>query len=231
MRLTNFFLLSLLIGCSLTEDDPDPFREFNKDMLELNLILDENLLKPLAEAYEDAPGVARESVSNILSNLKEPFYCLNHLSVLDAENAASSLFRFVINSTLGAGGIFDIGSLLGLERNEVSYKDTLRKMCVPTGDYLILPILGSSSTRDVIAEPISWFADPISYVIGFPWMFAKSVLGIIVDRSENAGFINNSVQNSINLYSTVKSVYTQKYGDREEGDEFPEEDFSNFDNI
>ncbi|MDR1982678.1 MAG: VacJ family lipoprotein [Holosporaceae bacterium] len=208
------YILFLLAACSATPENPDPHREFNKDMLEFNLALDKNILKPTALAYRDVvPDVARESISDFLANLKEPFYSINYIVTCDAEHAANSLFRFVINSTLGIIGLFDVGEQIGLEKTEISHQSTLKKFDVPLGDYLVLPILGSSSTRDAIAEPIAWFADPVGYFIGFPFMLAKYVLTAISDRAENANLIDSTIHNSMDIYSTTKSMYLQKYGD------------------
>ncbi|MDR0580886.1 MAG: VacJ family lipoprotein [Holosporaceae bacterium] len=206
-------LLFLLTSCSTTRDNPDPHKEFNKDMLGLNLAIDKNVLKPVSSTYKEVtPDVMRESISNFLINLKEPFYFLNYLVTAEGENATNALFRFVINSTIGIFGLFDIGEQIGLEKAETSHKSTLKKYGVPTGDYLVLPILGSSSTRDAIAEPISWFADPVGYFIGFPYMFAKAVLTIIHERAENSGMIDSVLRDSMDVYAITKNLYFQKYG-------------------
>ncbi|MDR2646221.1 MAG: VacJ family lipoprotein [Holosporaceae bacterium] len=206
-------LFFLLTSCSTTRDNPDPHKEFNKDMLRLNLAVDKNVLKPASSTYKEvAPDAIRESISNFLINLKEPFHFLNYLITAEGENATNALFRFVINSIVGIFGIFDIGEQVGLEKAETSHKSTLKKYGVPTGDYLVLPLLGPSSTRDAIAEPISWFADPVGYFIGFPYMFAKAVLMIIHERAENSGMMDSMLQDSMDVYAITKNLYFQKYG-------------------
>ncbi|MDR2723856.1 MAG: VacJ family lipoprotein [Holosporaceae bacterium] len=207
------FLFFLLTSCSTTQDNPDPHREFNKDALEFNLIVDKNILKPVSSTYKKVtPDPVRESISNFLINSKEPFFFLNYLITAEAENAANSLFRFLINSTFGVLGFFDVGERIGLKKNETSYKKTLKKLSIPTGDYLVLPVLGSSSTRDAIAEPISWFANPVGYFIGFPYMFAMSVLSIIHERAENSTLLDSTIRDAINIYAITRSLYLQKYG-------------------
>lgn len=208
-----FFLLLVLTSCASEPEKTDPHAEFNRDMLRLNLTLDENVLRPAAMTYKESTADSvRDSISNALSNIKEPYFLVNYLVAGDAEHAANSLFRFVINSTLGLFGLFDVGSEIGLEKAETSYKDTLRALEVPTGDYIVLPVFGFSSTRDTIAEPVSWFADPISYVIGFPYMFAKAALNAISDRAENSESVDRMIRDSMDLYSSTKNMYFQKYG-------------------
>jgi phospholipid-binding lipoprotein MlaA len=218
MRITRMmYLLTFLflVSCSQTFENSDPHEEFNRDMFELNVTLDKNILKPTAEGYQEitTEGV-QKAVSNFLSNWKEPFYCLNYLARFEEEAAANSLFRFLINSIFGILGLFDIGEEMGLEKAETSHKDTLKKWEVPTGDYLVLPVFGSSSTRDAIAEPISWFADPVGYFIGFPYMLAKSILSMINERAENMELIDSTLSDSLDPYITVKSIYQQKYGEK-----------------
>jgi phospholipid-binding lipoprotein MlaA len=216
-----------------TRENPDPHESFNKDMLELNLAIDRNALKPAGTVYKGITTVGmRESVGNFLINLKEPFYFLNYLATAEGAKASNSLFRFVINSTAGILGIFDVGERIGLEKMETSHKSTLKTYRVPSGDYMVLPFLGPSSTRDVIAEPISWYIDPVGWFIGFPYMLAKAILSVIHERAVNSNVMDSAQRNPKNVYAITKSLYQQKYGtkgsdaydaDAESGDEGGEE--------
>lgn len=226
MKNLNYLLLTFFIctGCSNGPDKADPNADFNRDMFDFNMDLDENVLRPAAVGYQCLPDPAQEVISNSLSNLKEPYYCVNYLLAADFENFANSLFRFVINSTIGVLGLLDpAGEVMDLPRRKTSYQETLHSLSVAMGDYIVLPILGSSSNRDLVAEPISWFADPLSYVFGIPIMIGKSVLSAINDRSENMETLDNLKKDSLDPYSTAKSVYVQQYGDESADDSFDEE--------
>ncbi|MDR2794155.1 MAG: VacJ family lipoprotein [Holosporaceae bacterium] len=219
MRVNFLLLLSLLLTACTSQEVDDPHAEFNRDMLELNLAIDENVLCPVATAYRDVtPHDFRESVSSFLSNIKEPYYMLNYVVSFDAEHTANSLFRFFINSILGFLGFFDVAAEIGLEKSETSYKDTLHTICVPTGDYLILPIFGSSSTNYAIAEPISWFCDPFTYVLGLPCSIVKFVVHAVSDRAEKKqeNSVTDLIKGSMDLYSVTKSMYFQKYGTKQD---------------
>lgn len=208
-----FVFFVFLAGCSATPEDPDPHKEFNKSGMALNLALDRNVLKPAAEVYKETPDTMQLVVSNVLDNLREPFYFVNYGLRVDAENMIASLLRFVINSTIGFLGFFDVAAELGIPKTTTGYKETLKTIEVPQGDYLVLPVFGSSSTRDTIAEPISWFADPVSYVIGWPWSIATAVLRTISDRAQNYEALNAATNNSEDVvYQTARSFYLQKYG-------------------
>ena len=211
--------LLLITACASSPENPDPHKCFNKAMLEVNLSLDGNVLKPASHVYEDVTNEpVRMMFSNFLDNLKEPFYLINYAIQADGENMASSFFRFLINSTFGLLGLFDVAELLDVPKHSTGYKDTLHKMGVPHGDYIVLPVFGFSSTRDTIAEPISWFADPVSYFIGWPWAVSKAALQMVINRHENSELIDSTIRESEDLYSKTRSMYLQKYGI---GDDIP----------
>lgn len=205
--------LLFVVACVSTQEDPDPHKCFNEAMLEVNLSLDKNVLKPVSEIYG---GITCEPiqtmVSNFLDNLKEPSHLVNYTLQADGENMAMSFFRFLLNSTIGMLGFFDVAELMGVPKHSTGYKDTLRKMEVPHGDYIMLPVFGASSTRDTIAEPISWFADPVSYFVGLPLTLSKAVFQMVVDRHDNAKLIDSEMEDPESLYPKIRSVYLQRYG-------------------
>lgn len=208
-----FIPLLLVSACMSTPENPDPHKCFNEAMLDVNLSLDKRILRPASRIYEDVTGEpVRLMFSNFLDNLKEPFYLVNYTIQVNSENMASSFFRFMINSTVGLFGFFDIAELMGVPKHSTGYKDTLHEIEVPHGDYIVLPILGFSSTRDVIAEPISWFADPVNYAIGWPLAISKAALQMIIDRHENSKTIDSIINESEDLYSKTRNMYLQRYG-------------------
>lgn len=213
MKKNIFWLLLLLSACSDSPEKEDPHQEFNKDMLNFNLVLDENIVHPVSDVYKEGTSdTARYAIGSFLNNLKEPYYMLNYLIAGNPEKAANALFRFVTNSVFGACGFADIGSYVGLDRSETSYKETLTELGIDTGDYLVLPIFGPSSTRDAIGEVASWFCDPVGYVIGFPWMLGKAALTVVNDRAENSETLDKALKETMDIYSVSKSMYFQKYG-------------------
>lgn len=217
----------LLVGCSSTPKNPDPHENFNRDALCFNLTLDQKVLKPIVTGYENITiEPFQRSVSSFLFNLKEPFRLVNYTLQGDADHAVISIFRFLINSTVGFLGLFDIASDLGLQKRETSYQETLKKWNMPTGDFLMLPVLSSSSTRDVIAEPISWFADPIGYIVGWPWMLAATVARAVDDRRVNGRSRDDMLKNFTDPYPLMRDVYLRTYGEAptvEEEDDDEEE--------
>jgi phospholipid-binding lipoprotein MlaA len=216
-RILTFPLALLLVSCASDPDNTDPAEDFNRDMQEFNIAVDATVLRPTAAVYKGCIADELQSMLvNFLKNLSEPLYCVNYLMSFNGEQASNSIFRFAINSTLGAGGLFDVGNEIGLKRRETSFKETMRNIAMPTGDYLVLPVLGPSSTRDALAEPVSWFMDPLGYVVGFPYMFAKIALLMVTERADNLEVLDSMMKESMDLYSAAKSMYFQKYGIRDE---------------
>lgn len=217
-----FVILLLLVACGGTghTNKDDPNENFNRQSLQFNLEVDQNLLRPTSRGYENVTNDSvRGAFGRFLSNLKEPYYAINYIVSGNLEGAFNAFFRFVVNTLAGGLGIVDVGSHIGLNRADTSYKDTLASLEIETGDYLVLPIFGPSSTRDAVGEVVSWFCDPVGYFVSFPWMIGKAVLGAIHDRSENSEEMDNITQ-SKNAYIILRSIYKQKYQkSREDQDE------------
>ena len=129
--------------------EEDPWEGFNRAMFSFNDGLDSVLLKPVAEGYKAVtPTPVQKGVSNVFSNLGEIGNFSNNLLQGKWDATASSFFRFVINSTAGWFGIFDVASELGLKRYEEDFGQTLGYWGVSSGPYLVLPFLGPSTVRD-----------------------------------------------------------------------------------
>ena len=152
-------LYTLIISSSFlySEDINDPFEELNRISFEFNEKVDANFFKPVAETYSKSPRFIKKGVTNFFDNLEEIDTTVNQLLQGKPVNALNDLTRFVINSTVGLGGIFDVASPLGLPRHEEDFSQTLALWGVPSGPYIMLPLLGPSSVRDVFSRPVSSF--------------------------------------------------------------------------
>jgi phospholipid-binding lipoprotein MlaA len=130
-------------------DVADPWERFNRRMYRFNFYFDKYLFLPVVNSYEFVtPEMIRDRVSAFFSNLGEIRNLTNSLFQLKGVESASTLGRFVTNSTLGLGGLFDPASGLGLERHSEDFGKTLGYWGVDSGPYLVLPIFGPSSLRD-----------------------------------------------------------------------------------
>ncbi|MBJ7537619.1 MlaA family lipoprotein [Marinomonas transparens] len=145
-------LLSLLMIFSqpvMAETEEDPWEGFNRAMFSFNDAIDGAVLKPVATTYKDiTPHPVQKGVSNFFSNLGEISNITNNLLQGKWDETASSTWRFIINSTAGWFGIFDVASELGLKRYKEDFGQTLGYWGVSSGPYLVLPFLGPSTVRD-----------------------------------------------------------------------------------
>lgn len=139
----------------------DPFEPFNRVMYSFNETLDDAIVAPAARAYKTAvPELFRQMLGNFVDNFSDLWTALNNLLQGKPGNAVSDLGRFVINTTIGFGGLADVATEIGLERNREDFGQTLGRWGVPTGPYLVLPIFGPSNLRDAPGLAVDSFGDP-----------------------------------------------------------------------
>lgn len=154
--LTSSVLLAATVSAAETSD-PDPWEGFNRKMFAFNDTLDRYVAKPVAQGYQAiTPTAVDESVTNFFSNLGEVMVIANDLGQLKFGQAASDTTRFLVNSTIGFFGVFDVASHIGLPKHDEDFGQTLGYWGVGTGPYLVLPILGPSNVRDATGTGIGW---------------------------------------------------------------------------
>jgi len=143
----------------------DPFEPINRKMYKLNVAVDKAMFKPLAKAYKKVlPTPVRRAFANIFSNFGAPRSALNNFLQGKPKRGFNELGRFLFNSTLGIGGIFDVASEGGMERYDENFAQTLAVWGVPEGPYLILPFLPPQSMLDATALPIDYYSDLNTYL-------------------------------------------------------------------
>ena len=140
-----------------TEEVNDPLEDLNRKTYKFNEKLDSTILKPTAELYSKFPPKVKQGVTNFFNNLEEIDTSVNQLLQGKPKKSLNDLTRFVINSTIGIAGLFDVASKMGLERHEEDFGQTLAVWGVPEGPYIMLPLLGPSTLRDTASRPVSSF--------------------------------------------------------------------------
>lgn len=158
-------LASLLGGCATAQNPKDPFEPFNRVVYNFNEGLDKAIVKPVAQVYQAVlPQFVRTTVSNFFSNLNDVLVMLNNLLQGKFYAALDDFGRIAINSTIGLLGALDIATEAGLERNNEDFGQTLGWWGVAEGPFIMLPLLGPSTARDVVGRVGDWFTDPVTYV-------------------------------------------------------------------
>ena len=148
-------VLAVLAGCATGpgKNPRDPLEPFNRDMSRFNDTVDSAVFKPVATAYREVtPSLVRTGVNNFFSNLGEVWSFVNNVLQLDLKGSADTALRFGFNTIFGLGGTLDIASEMQIEQHKQDFGQTLARYGVPTGPYIVLPILGPSTLRDTVAE-------------------------------------------------------------------------------
>ncbi len=159
-------LLAALAGCATTPaaNPKDPFEKFNRAMFTVNDTLDQVALKPVATAYKSVlPSFVQRGVGNFFANLNDVWSGVNNLLQGKGEAGMSDFTRFTLNSTFGLGGLLDIASEAGLRKHSEDFGQTLGYWGMPSGPYVMLPLLGPSTLRDTAVLPIDWKGDLWTY--------------------------------------------------------------------
>ena len=159
---------SLTSGCATTSgprDPRDPFEPFNRGVYQFNEQLDRFVMKPVAETYRAVlPQFVRQSVGNVFSNVNDVRVALNNALQGKFTTAYSDFGRVMINSTLGLLGLFDIASEAGVEKHQEDFGQTLGWWGIRDGPFLMLPVFGPSSARDLVGFGVDRVTDPVTYV-------------------------------------------------------------------
>ncbi len=159
-----------LAGCASLVGDArhpaDPFEPVNRKVMAFNDDLDTAVVKPVAIAYRDhMPRPVRTGVSNVLSNIADVWSFFNSALQLKLRQTAELGGRVAINTVLGIGGLVDVASEVGLDHYSADFGQTLGRWGVPSGPYLVLPVLGPSSVRDAAARfTMDRYMDPLTHI-------------------------------------------------------------------
>jgi phospholipid-binding lipoprotein MlaA len=191
--------------------DADPLYGFNHAMYEFNYGFDIAILKPITTGYRAiVPESGREMVSNFVENLYTPVVFANSVFQADPENSFATLWRFLLNTTFGGGGIYDFATnQAGLHNRPADFGQTLAIYGVAPGPFLELPVIGPSDIRDGFGRLADAFLTPTNY--GTIWLSGSVWAGTAIDaRSRNMKLIDGVYDSSIDPYATFKSLYTQK---------------------
>jgi phospholipid-binding lipoprotein MlaA len=148
----------------------DPWEVYNRHMFDFNDRVDRAVLKPVAQAYEAVlPRDVRVCINNAFLNLLEPVNAINNLLQAKPSEAMSDVCRFVVNSTIGLAGCFDVAARAGAPRSNEDFGQTLGRWGMQPGPFFVLPVLGPSSVRDTFGRVFDFLGtDPLWYLQDIP---------------------------------------------------------------
>ncbi|MBT8149570.1 MAG: VacJ family lipoprotein [Pseudomonadales bacterium] len=202
-------LLALLCRAPLASaSEEDPFENFNRKIFAFNEFVDRWALKPVAQAYRwITPGFVDKGISNVFDNLGEIRNLVNAGFQGDVAQLAVACGRFLVNSTAGIGGLIDVASRLELPQRDEDFGQTMGRWGVGSGPYLVLPLLGSSSARDVVALVPDFYLAPINYLddeSARHTLRALEIIDLRADLLDAEGLITGD------RYTFIREVYLQQ---------------------
>jgi len=205
-------LLALTTGCATgpNANPADPLEPFNRGVTQFNDGVDRAVFKPVATAYDTvAPRFVRTGVSNFFNNLGDAWSAVNAVLQLKPQAAVDNFFRFQINTLFGLGGLIDFASEANIERHKEDFGQTLGRWGVPSGPYLVLPILGPSTIRDTAALPVDSWGSAISHINDVP--VRNYIYGLrAIDARANLLRTSNVIdQAALDKYSFTRDAYLQ----------------------
>lgn len=206
-------VLAMLAGCAgraaVEERHPDdPWEGFNRRVFVFNEAIDRAVLKPVARGYRTVtPQPVQTGVGNFFSNLGEIRTALNSLLQGKPANAGLSTSRFLINSTVGIGGLWDFATHMGITADEEDFGQTLGAWGVGEGPYLVLPLLGPSTVRDTSGLPLDAYTYPLTYVDDDKVRYGLTALRIVDAR---AGFLEQEELIRGDRYVFIRDAYLQR---------------------
>ena len=193
-RSSAVFFLVLVVSSGLLPprsyaESPDPLSSLNKQVFIFNDYFDQLLVKPASSSYVLlTPQRIRKGISNFFNNIQDINIAVNNFLQLKIDAGASDSARVFINSTIGVVGLLDVASVLGLERHEEDFGQTLGRWGVGSGPYVFLPVFGASSVRDSIGLILDTAFNPINYHDEIVLRLALYLVGEIDFRSSLLGY-------------------------------------------
>ncbi len=203
------------------EEIQDPYEKINRKIYAFNDVFDRYFFEHVARAYRKTlPERARDAVHNFLNNLSLPVSALNSVAQGKTDNALATFSNFLINSTVGVLGIFDVAGQKGIFYKTEDFGQTLGHYGSGQGSYLMIPILGPSSTRDLSGFLVDNAANPVGFnafevggqrsIMPSEYLFGLIALSGIDTRENLLDVIDDIRKDSFDPYATIRSAYLQK---------------------
>jgi ABC-type transporter lipoprotein component MlaA len=198
----------------LVVEQEDPLEGFNRVVFGFNVVVDRLVLEPAARIYYAVvPPPVRIAVINVLNNLATPVTLTNDILQGNSEAAANTIKRFMINSTVGLGGIFDHATRLGEPLHREDFGQTLGMWGVNGNPYIVLPLLGPSNPRDMVGKVADTAANPLTWILYDAPLWERSIpvgAEAVSGREQILDDYDNLRKNSPDLYASVRDLYAQK---------------------
>lgn len=195
------------------EEIHDPLEPVNRAIFAVNDGIDLVIIRPIAEIYRTIlPGFLRRGVGNFLANVATPVTLANDFLQGDLKRAENTMVRFMLNTTAGFGGLNDIAGEMGYEKHTEDFGQTLATWGLPSGPYIVLPILGPSTPRHAVGRVVDLFANPWFWLLADEDIYtrlAPTAVTVVNARSELIDELDSVRETSPDYYEAIKNIYVQ----------------------
>lgn len=206
--------LTSLAACSPAKNPEanDPLESWNRGVFAFNEAVDDVILDPVARGYRYvAPQPVRTGVSNFFGNLREPITFANSLLQGNVDGAFTAFWRFAINSTIGLGGLIDVAdNSTDLKKHKEDLGQTFGVWGWKESTYIVFPILGPTTTRDLLGMVGDYWAHPTTYYLETDDQIVYRVAEGISQREELLDLTDDVDETSLDKYATYRSLYQQR---------------------
>ncbi len=216
-------------GSKIERSPADPWEPFNRTMYESNGILDRVTFKPMAKVYATiVPKFIRRAIRNFSLNLRAPLHIINNFLQGKPGDGFKQTGRFVINTTVGIGGLIDVATPAGIDVKREDFGQTLAVWGVPDGPYVFIPVLGPLTLRDAVMVPLNLLADPLVYYKDTSVRDKVYLVRAIDFRELVLSTVDAQIKGAYDPYIRVREAYLQNRqfliydGDPPEDDDFDE---------
>lgn len=202
--------LSVMTGCA-TRAQPDPLEGWNRQVFAFNEVVDHNVMQPVARGYRQVtPQPVRTGVGNFFGNLKDLWSTINLFLQGRLKDGAMGVIRVSINSTLGLGGLIDLATPMQIDKPNEDLGQTLGVWGVPSGAYVVWPLLGPSTFRDSVDIPADMYSSGALLTSDHGTQWGMTVLRVVDLRARllDASTLVDDV--ALDKYAFVRSAYLQR---------------------
>jgi phospholipid-binding lipoprotein MlaA len=189
----------------------DPLEPVNRGIFQFNETLDAWIMEPVATGWDFVlPTRVQLCIANFFTHLTLPVRFANDVLQLKLVKAFDDTGRFVVNTLVGVGGLFDpASSLAGIPRHDEDFGQTLGRWGVPPGPYLVLPLLGPSNPRDGVGLVVDSMGAIQTFFVSFPILASAAVVNAINDRSLTLELVRGERESALDFYTAVRTGYSQ----------------------
>lgn len=211
-------LVALLGACAAKQPAPteinDPFEGVNRSMHSFNKGLDRTIVRDASKIYVTVtPEPVVLGIANFFDNVGEPLNAVNNILQGDIDGVTYSTLRFLTNTTIGIGGLFDAATEFGIPEDDTDFGETMFVWGVPEGPYLEVPFFGPQTSRRFAGRGVDIFLDPLGTVLSFfdgaTVQASAFVLDALKVRDDRRAAIDDALYNSVDSYATARIVYLQ----------------------